>query len=215
MLGKCSSDADWDQMGQRDPYFAVCTDERYRTGRLDPSARAHFFRTGEDYVALLFSTIRATLCPDFQPVRALDFGCGVGRLAIPLARECSEVVGVDVSAGMLAEGARTVMSCRLRTLSSSAPMTASARCTARLISFIRSSCCNTFQRGAACALPTPWWTCCPMEESAPCITPTPAAASGVRKAVHWLRKNVPGAERPGQRRPGTRFQRRHDSDERV
>src|SRR5262249_37962087 len=33
----------------------------------------------------------------------LDFGCGVGRLTIPLARVCQSVVGVDVSDGMLAQ----------------------------------------------------------------------------------------------------------------
>lgn len=193
MLGKCSSDADWDQMGQRDPYFAVCTDERYRTGRLDPAARAHFFRTGEDYVALLFSSIRATLCPDFQPVRALDFGCGVGRLAIPLARECSEVVGVDVSPGMLAEARKN-----------------SHELSASNIDFVRSDDCLSQVQGSF-----------DFVHSFIVLQHIPARrglrltralvdllsdggigalhytyarrASGVRKAVHWLRKNVPGA----------------------
>ncbi|MEM9351983.1 MAG: class I SAM-dependent methyltransferase [Planctomycetota bacterium] len=33
----------------------------------------------------------------------LDFGCGVGRLAIPLAREADRVVGLDISPAMLRE----------------------------------------------------------------------------------------------------------------
>lgn len=39
----------------------------------------------------------------FAPARCLDFGCGVGRVAIPLAQRFGTVVGVDVSAAMLAE----------------------------------------------------------------------------------------------------------------
>jgi len=39
-------------------------------------------------------------------VRALDFGCGVGRLLIPLADRCEEVTGVDISPSMLAETRR-------------------------------------------------------------------------------------------------------------
>lgn len=34
--------------------------------------------------------------------RALDFGCGVGRLTLPLARRFDEVIGVDVSPSMVA-----------------------------------------------------------------------------------------------------------------
>jgi SAM-dependent methyltransferase len=38
--------------------------------------------------------------------RALDLGCGIGRLLPPLAQSCALAVGVDVSAGMLAEARR-------------------------------------------------------------------------------------------------------------
>jgi cyclopropane fatty-acyl-phospholipid synthase-like methyltransferase len=50
--------------------------------------------------------VRETLDPSFAPRRCLDFGCGVGRVAIPLARRTGEVVGVDVSESMLAEARR-------------------------------------------------------------------------------------------------------------
>src|SRR5437763_11839663 len=32
---------------------------------------------------------------------ALDFGCGVGRLSLPLAERCEHVYGVDLSADVL------------------------------------------------------------------------------------------------------------------
>ena len=54
----------------------------------------------------MLSIIRERLDPAFAPRRALDFGCGVGRLLIPLARRCDEVTGVDISSSMLAEARR-------------------------------------------------------------------------------------------------------------
>lgn len=38
--------------------------------------------------------------------RVLDLGTGTGQLAIPLAARCGEVVALDISAEMIAEGAR-------------------------------------------------------------------------------------------------------------
>ncbi|WP_406285962.1 class I SAM-dependent methyltransferase [Embleya sp. NBC_00896] len=38
-----------------------------------------------------------------EPARVLDAGCGTGRVAIELARQGHEVVGVDLDASMLAE----------------------------------------------------------------------------------------------------------------
>jgi cyclopropane fatty-acyl-phospholipid synthase-like methyltransferase len=38
--------------------------------------------------------------------RALDFGCGVGRLALPLAQRCTHLHGLDVSPEVLAEADR-------------------------------------------------------------------------------------------------------------
>lgn len=42
----------------------------------------------------------------FEPASVLDAGCGTGRIAIELARQGVEVVGVDVDPSMLAEAAR-------------------------------------------------------------------------------------------------------------
>lgn len=36
----------------------------------------------------------------------LDFGCGIGRLAVAMAPRCRSILGLDVSAGMLAEARR-------------------------------------------------------------------------------------------------------------
>jgi 2-polyprenyl-3-methyl-5-hydroxy-6-metoxy-1,4-benzoquinol methylase len=97
------SDQDWERLARTDPYFAVLTEPQY-CGKPSEIERAEFFRTGEAHVAEVLSIIRSRLHPTFAPARALDFGCGVGRVLIPLAARCREVTGVDVSPAML-EGA--------------------------------------------------------------------------------------------------------------
>ncbi len=45
--------------------------------------------------------------PDAPPLTdVLDLGCGIGRLAVALAPRCRSVLGLDVSAGMVAEARR-------------------------------------------------------------------------------------------------------------
>jgi SAM-dependent methyltransferase len=97
---------EWEKFGRKDPYFGVLSDEKFRSTRIDAAARAEFFGSGERHVATCFETIRRCFDASFAPRRALDFGCGVGRIVIPLARRCAEVIGVDVSPAMLAEARR-------------------------------------------------------------------------------------------------------------
>ena len=101
-----SSDRAWQQWGEQDPYFAVLTDAALRRERLTPEALDAFFRSGETHVRGVLDEIRRHLDPAFAPRRALDFGCGVGRLLLPLAGSAGEAVGVDVAPGMLEEARR-------------------------------------------------------------------------------------------------------------
>lgn len=100
------TDRDWEIFGRTTPYFAVYTDEKFLPENLDEVARAEFFATGERHVERTLELIRRYLAADFAPARTLDFGCGVGRLVLPLARRFPFVVGVDVSRSMLAEARR-------------------------------------------------------------------------------------------------------------
>jgi 2-polyprenyl-3-methyl-5-hydroxy-6-metoxy-1,4-benzoquinol methylase len=97
-----STDRHWERWGATDPYYAVVTHAHFRSSRLSEGAIDDFFRTGEDYVSSVFSTIHNHVQPRFAPVNAIDFGCGTGRLTLALASRCA-VVGVDVSASMLRE----------------------------------------------------------------------------------------------------------------
>lgn len=91
-------DQRWDAFAAREPYFAVLTHPRYLRENFDAAAEAEFFDTGEAYVAALYDF----LGPTFQPKAVLEFGCGVGRLAIPFAKRGAQVVAVDASPAMLA-----------------------------------------------------------------------------------------------------------------
>src|SRR5271156_1050153 len=96
----------WERFGSQDPYFGVLTEERYHTGRLDETARERFFTTGRQVVDKLLGEVAARTGASFEARRALDFGCGVGRLSLALAHRCAHVCGVDISPSMLAEADR-------------------------------------------------------------------------------------------------------------
>jgi SAM-dependent methyltransferase len=98
-----STDRTWEYFGRTDPYWGVLTNPEFKGGLNSEAAREQFFGTGRDYIESVLKMVREHLDPTFRPTRALDFGCGVGRLAIPLASICESVVGVDISDSMLAE----------------------------------------------------------------------------------------------------------------
>lgn len=97
--------ARWERLA-RDPYYAVLNADGFRQDRAAEDARARFDLSGERDVAETLGEIRHLIDRDFHPSRALDFGCGVGRLTLPLARECGHVTGVDISRTMIEEARR-------------------------------------------------------------------------------------------------------------
>lgn len=98
-----NTDADWERYGATDPYYGVLTSDLYRRANLTEPVKSDFFKTGEAYIDDRFRVIRQHVWPGFAPESALDFGCGVGRLIIPLAQRVKRVVGLDISPSMLAE----------------------------------------------------------------------------------------------------------------
>ena len=100
-----SERARWERLA-RDPYYAVLNEDGYRLDQDAGNARARFDASGEEDVARTIAEIRKFIDPEFRPTQGLDFGCGVGRLTIPLARICENVTGVDISQTMLDEARR-------------------------------------------------------------------------------------------------------------
>jgi len=97
-----STDKAWEKLGKRNPYFGVLADERFSADKF-PGNRDEFFETGRHTVARILHRYEAHF-GSLPRQRALDHGCGVGRLALPLAQEFENVLGVDVSPSMIAEG---------------------------------------------------------------------------------------------------------------
>ncbi len=93
--------ADWDELARREPYFPLLTSEGLSQVEGDPVATAAFFQTGETDIASLFDAVSSLLGRSMKPAATLDFGCGVGRLTIPLAKRSGRTVGCEVSPGML------------------------------------------------------------------------------------------------------------------
>ena len=58
-------------------------------------------KTGEAFVENLFGLINEHRFPGFQPTPALEYGCGVGRLLLPLSKYTNQAVGLDVAPAML------------------------------------------------------------------------------------------------------------------
>lgn len=98
-----NSDREWKQWGRRDPYYGVLSEPRFHASVMDDTARREFFRSGREHVEWLVGQIAAFRGEEFVPRSVLDFGCGVGRLLIPLSRWAGAGTGVDISEAMLRE----------------------------------------------------------------------------------------------------------------
>ena len=89
---------DWNALGQRDPYWAILTHDAKAQNRWDPE---EFFRTAEREVAEVLEFV-ASCGVKPQLRRALDFGCGVGRLTQALCPHFEACHGVDIAPSMIA-----------------------------------------------------------------------------------------------------------------
>ncbi len=88
----------WDKFGNTDPYWAIITKPGTKGNRWDEEA---FFRTGRRRAARTTKKIQS-LSPNFDFAKALDFGCGAGRVTQGLADHFRQVVGVDIAPSMIA-----------------------------------------------------------------------------------------------------------------
>src|ERR1700761_1670726 len=106
-FGKVSddSDASWENYGKRDPYYGVLSDDKFRNQNLSEAVLAAFMQSGETHIDDALKFAESNFGP-LQRGRALDFGCGVGRLLLPLARRFSHAAGLDISDSMLGETRR-------------------------------------------------------------------------------------------------------------
>jgi len=87
----------WDELGRQDPLWAILTQPAKKGQKWD---RAEFFKTGEHNIKSVMNYLDA-LKLRFPRDRALDFGCGVGRLTQALCNYFQECRGVDIAQSMI------------------------------------------------------------------------------------------------------------------
>jgi SAM-dependent methyltransferase len=87
----------WEALGDTDPLFGVLSDPAKHGGKWEHD---EFFASGRAHVQKLLRTL-ADARASFEPGACLDFGCGVGRLTVPLAESFQRTIGVDVAAPMV------------------------------------------------------------------------------------------------------------------
>src|SRR5262249_39157060 len=92
----------WDKFGKRDPLYAILLEEDKKGNKWKPE---DFFELGREEIKQIIDYTANNLGLTMRRSRALDFGCGVGRLTQALARHFETVVGVDIAPSML-RGAR-------------------------------------------------------------------------------------------------------------
>jgi SAM-dependent methyltransferase len=87
----------WDAFGKIDPLWAIITwpDKKGNRWNLE-----EFFTLGREEVAMIMTHL-ASLGLSLQHRKALDFGCGVGRITQALAPYFDEVNGIDIAPAMV------------------------------------------------------------------------------------------------------------------
>jgi SAM-dependent methyltransferase len=139
-------DPRWEAFAAREPHFAVLTTPKFLRAHLTADAEREFFETGAALVDYMFRVIQERLAPDFAPTSILEYGCGIGRLAIPLAqraaRRSGTVVAVDRSPAMLGFARREAERHRISNIVFATP--AAFRADNRVFDFV--SCYLVLQR---------------------------------------------------------------------
>jgi len=90
-------ESDWNRYARTDPLWAISVDPNMKGRRWDPG---EFFETGRREIEELMD-YAGSLGVELRRSRALDFGCGVGRLTRALAGHFDQVYGVDISPVMV------------------------------------------------------------------------------------------------------------------
>lgn len=93
----------WTTLAAEHPYWTVLAEPQYRAERVGDEEIRAFYATGENEIGATFERVRAHVAPGFRPGLAVDYGSGMGRLTIPIARHSDRAIGVDLSEPMLRE----------------------------------------------------------------------------------------------------------------
>ena len=92
----------WEEFAQTDPLWAILTDPTKKGGGWSPT---EFFASGEVEIDGVLKAGRELGLPRGRG-RALDFGCGVGRLTQAMCRHFDSCDGIDIAPTMVEQARR-------------------------------------------------------------------------------------------------------------
>jgi ubiquinone/menaquinone biosynthesis C-methylase UbiE len=87
----------WNKFGKIDPLWAILTDPAKKGNKWQID---EFFRSGEIEIETIMKYTKSSDV-DIRHGKALDFGCGVGRLTQALVNYFDEVYGIDIAPSMI------------------------------------------------------------------------------------------------------------------
>jgi SAM-dependent methyltransferase len=86
----------WEQLGKDEPFWSVLSTNEFRRD-VFADHEEDFYRSGSNDLSTMESSLRRAGRARTGG-RCLEFGCGVGRMTIPLSQRFDEVIGFDISA---------------------------------------------------------------------------------------------------------------------
>ncbi len=95
-----TSDRQWERIAQTDPIWGVMSIDALRAENRTDAAEQRFWESGEEHIGRMLEIAEELVGPVDLRGTAVDFGCGVGRLLVPLGRRFARAVGIDVAASM-------------------------------------------------------------------------------------------------------------------
>lgn len=91
----------WTALGNDRPHHSVLTTPEYLPQNLDKHI-TEFWQTGRREAAMLDAILARHGCRELRSKTCVEYGCGIGRLTLPLATRFDRVHAYDISANHLA-----------------------------------------------------------------------------------------------------------------
>lgn len=88
--------AAWSKFGEEAPHFSVLTNELFKPENIEKNLEV-FYASGVPSIDVALKTLDRNGIKTQDLSTAIDFGCGVGRLTLAMAKQFNSVVGLDIS----------------------------------------------------------------------------------------------------------------------
>ena len=98
------TDREWNKWDKNDLYYAVLASPKFR----NRDNMAEFFAFGEQDFSNMQQDFERLAIPLTPAGKALDYGCGVGRVLRPVSHYYPQAVGIDVSRAMVEEARNNI-----------------------------------------------------------------------------------------------------------